>query len=98
MDDHSTPRLTDAERLDWLRLLNAPLQAIVHGGSGPPSVVLLHGYGSRAEDWLQFEPKLLLPGNTQLIYPPADGTAEALLERSSTDLAARVGRLDGKAA
>jgi NADH dehydrogenase len=36
--------------------------------------------------------------NTQLIYPPADGTAEALLERSSTDLAARVGRLDGKAA
>ena len=48
-----------------------PLQAIVHGGSGPPSVVFLHGYGSRAEDWLQFEPKLSLPGNTQLIYPQA---------------------------
>jgi NADH:ubiquinone reductase (H+-translocating) len=29
--------------------------------------------------------------NTQLIYPPADGTAEALLARSSADLAARVG-------
>ncbi len=37
--------------------------------------------------------------NTQLIYPPADGTAEALLERSSTDLAERTRRLDaGKAA
>jgi phospholipase/carboxylesterase len=31
-------------------------------------VVLLHGYGSRADDWLQFEPKLALPGNTQLHY------------------------------
>ena len=60
-----------AASLLWLRLLNAPVQAIVHGGSGPPSVVLLHGYGSHAEDWLQFEPKLVLPGNTQLIYPQA---------------------------
>jgi len=32
--------------------------------------------------------------NTQLIYPPADGTAEALLASSSTDLAARAGRID----
>jgi len=36
--------------------------------------------------------------NTQLIYPPADGTADALLASSSTDLAARAGKLDGKAA
>ena len=49
----------------WLRLLSVPLGAIVHGGSGPPTLVLLHGYGSRAEDWLQFEPKLSLPGNTR---------------------------------
>ena len=55
----------------WLRGLTSPLNAIVHGGSGPPSLVLLHGYGSRAEDWLQFESKLSLPGNTQLIYPQA---------------------------
>jgi NADH dehydrogenase len=33
--------------------------------------------------------------NTQLIYPPADGTAEALLASSSTDLAARAGQVDG---
>jgi phospholipase/carboxylesterase len=57
-----------AGALLWLRLLTAPLHSIIHGGSGPPSIVLLHGYGSRAEDWLQFESKFSLPGNTQLIY------------------------------
>lgn len=60
-----------AAGLLWLRLLSSPLGAIVHGGDGPPSVVLLHGYGSRAEDWLQFESKLVLPANTQLHYPQA---------------------------
>jgi len=54
--------------LIWLRMLTAPLSAIVHGGSGPPSLVLLHGYGSHAEDWLQFENKWSLPANTQLHY------------------------------
>jgi len=57
-----------AAALAWLRLTTAPLTAIVHGGSGPPSVVLLHGYGSRAEDWLQFESRFVLPDNTQLHY------------------------------
>jgi phospholipase/carboxylesterase len=52
----------------WLRLLSGPLWAIVRGGGGPPALVLLHGYGSRAEDWLQFEPKFSLPANTQLVY------------------------------
>jgi NADH:ubiquinone reductase (H+-translocating) len=33
--------------------------------------------------------------NTQAIYPPADGTAEALLGSSSTNLAERAGRVDG---
>jgi NADH dehydrogenase len=33
--------------------------------------------------------------NTQAIYPPADGTAEALLASSSTNLAERAGRVDG---
>ena len=53
----------------WLRLLSSPLGAIVRGGGGPPTLVLLHGYGSRAEDWLQFEAKWSLPGNTQLHLP-----------------------------
>jgi phospholipase/carboxylesterase len=54
--------------LAWLSMLAAPISAIVHGGTGPPSLVLLHGYGSSAEDWLQFESKWSLPGNTQLHY------------------------------
>jgi len=54
--------------LAWLSMLVAPISAIVRGGSGPPSLVLLHGYGSRPEDWLQFESKWSLPGNTRLYY------------------------------
>jgi NADH:ubiquinone reductase (H+-translocating) len=34
--------------------------------------------------------------NTQIIYPPADGTAEALLANSSTNLAERVARVEIK--
>jgi phospholipase/carboxylesterase len=33
--------------------------------------VLLHGYGSRAEDWLQFEPKWKFPAGTRRLYPQA---------------------------
>jgi phospholipase/carboxylesterase len=49
-------------------VLTAPLGAVVGGGSGPPSLVLLHGYGSNAGDWRQFEPTFSLPGSTQLHY------------------------------
>jgi phospholipase/carboxylesterase len=55
----------------WLRTLTAPLESIVQGGPGPPTVVLLHGYGSRAEDWLQFEEKWQFPLNTRRVYPQA---------------------------
>lgn len=55
----------------WLRALRAPLDSIVQGGEGPPTVVLLHGYGSRAEDWLQFNDQFALPPNTRVIYPQA---------------------------
>ena len=55
----------------WLWILSAPIGAIERGGAGPPSLVLLHGYGSHAEDWLQFESKWSLPGNTRLYYPQA---------------------------
>lgn len=53
----------------WLWIQTAPLDAIVQGGPGPPTVVLLHGYGSRAEDWLQFVGKLQVPNNGRLIFP-----------------------------
>jgi phospholipase/carboxylesterase len=60
-----------ATALFWLYHLTAPLEAITRGGDGPPTVVLLHGYGSRAEDWAQFEPALAFPPNTRLVYPQA---------------------------
>ena len=55
----------------WLWLRAAPLEAIARGGPGPPSLVLLHGYGSRAEDWLQFEEKWRLPAGARRLYPQA---------------------------
>lgn len=53
----------------WLWLQVAALDAIVRGGEGPPSLVLLHGYGSNAGDWLQFEQKLQVPNNGRLVFP-----------------------------
>lgn len=55
----------------WWRMLTAPLDVIVRGGAGPPTVVLLHGYGSRAEDWLQFEEHWQFPGQSKRLYPQA---------------------------
>lgn len=52
----------------WLWLQSAPLSAIERGGSGPPTIVLLHGYGSRAEDWIQFEERWQFPSNTRRVY------------------------------
>jgi phospholipase/carboxylesterase len=57
-----------ATAASWLWLQSAPLAAITRGGSGPPTIVLLHGYGSRAEDWLQFEERWRFPANTRRIY------------------------------
>ena len=53
----------------WLWVQVAPLDAIVRGGDGPASLVLLHGYGSRGGDWLQFEHKLKVPHQGRLVFP-----------------------------
>lgn len=55
----------------WLWSRSAPLSALTRGASGPPTVVLLHGYGSRAEDWLQFEEHWRFPASTRRVYPQA---------------------------
>lgn len=55
----------------WLWMRSAPLSAIERGGAGPPTLVLLHGYGSRAEDWQQFEDRWQLPAGTRRLYPQA---------------------------
>jgi phospholipase/carboxylesterase len=57
--------------LAWLWIQNAPLDAIVRGGEGPPTLVLLHGYGSKAEDWLQFVGRIQVPNHGRLIFPQA---------------------------
>lgn len=63
----------------WLWVQVAPLDAIVRGGDGPPALVLLHGYGSKADDWLQFEHKLQVPQQGRLVFPqgPLRGPASA---------------------
>jgi phospholipase/carboxylesterase len=55
----------------WLVLQRLPLSVIARGGSGPPTVVMLHGYGSRAEDWLQFEDMWRLPEGARRVFPQA---------------------------
>lgn len=57
--------------LVWLWIQNAPLDAIVRGGDGPPTLVLLHGYGSNAEDWLQFVGKVQVSNTGRLVFPQA---------------------------
>lgn len=53
----------------WLWIQVAALDAIVRGGDGPLSLVMLHGYGSNAGDWLQFEHKFQVPSNGRMIFP-----------------------------
>ncbi len=52
----------------WLWMQRAPLGMITGGGSGPPTIVLLHGYGSNANDWSQFEPHWQFPGDPKRVY------------------------------
>ena len=53
--------------LGWLYLQTARLSAIVRGGDHAPTLVLMHGYGSRAEDWLQFEGHIRIPNDGRLV-------------------------------
>jgi phospholipase/carboxylesterase len=50
------------------------LVTLVRGGEGPPTVVLLHGYGSHAEDWLPFTGTLAVPPGTRFVFPEAPET------------------------
>lgn len=53
----------------WLWVQVSALSVIVRGGEGPPSLVLLHGYGSNAADWLQFEHRIEVPRHGRLVFP-----------------------------
>lgn len=50
---------------------NPQLTVIEHGGSGPPTLVLLHGYGSSASQWAPFTKTIQLPPNGRFVFPDA---------------------------
>jgi predicted esterase len=52
----------------WLWIQTASLSAVVRGGDRPPSLVLMHGYGSRAEQWLQFEHVIKVPNEGRMVF------------------------------
>jgi phospholipase/carboxylesterase len=66
-----------------LHLRTPRLATIVHGGEGPPTLVLLHGYGSSAEHWAPFTQTIALPPGARFVFPqgpevtvPPDGPAD----------------------
>jgi phospholipase/carboxylesterase len=62
------------------------LTTVVYGGPGPPTLVLLHGYGSSAERWEPFTKTIRWPAGGRFVFP------------QGPDLAARTdGVLDGRA-
>jgi phospholipase/carboxylesterase len=62
------------------------LATVVYGGPGPPTLVLLHGYGSSAERWEPFTKTIRWPAGGRFVFP------------QGPDLAARTdGVLDGRA-
>jgi phospholipase/carboxylesterase len=46
-----------------------PLTTIVAGGQGPPTLVLLHGYGSSAEQWAPFTQTIHWPAPGRFVFP-----------------------------
>jgi phospholipase/carboxylesterase len=71
--------------LAWVLLRRPPprLRTVVSGGAGPPTLVLLHGYGSSAEQWAPFTKTIWLPPGGRFVFPqapettaPPDGPAE----------------------
>jgi phospholipase/carboxylesterase len=49
----------------------APLATLVRGGKGPPTLLLLHGYGATAQDWLPFTKTIEAPRRARFVFPEA---------------------------
>jgi phospholipase/carboxylesterase len=49
------------------------LETIEHGGTGPPTLVLLHGYGSSADQWERFTKTIRWPATGRFVFPQAPG-------------------------
>lgn len=59
------------------------LATIIHGGNGPPTLVLLHGYGSSADQWMPFTQTIRWPSDGRFVFPqgpertvPPDGPVD----------------------
>ena len=50
------------------------LVTIVRGGKGPPTFVLLHGYGSSAEQWEPFTQTIAFPRSGRFVFPQGPET------------------------
>ncbi len=50
------------------------LTVIKRGGDGPPTMVLLHGYGSSAEHWIPFTQSIPFPPQGRYLLPQAAET------------------------
>jgi NADH:ubiquinone reductase (H+-translocating) len=62
---------------------------------GRSGAVITHGWERRVEKTGSEGKTVKRLINTQIIYPPTDGTAEALFASSSINLAERAGKVDG---
>lgn len=52
-----------------LRLRGPRLKVLTFGGDGPPTLVLLHGYGSSAARWEPFTRTIWHPPTTRFVFP-----------------------------
>jgi phospholipase/carboxylesterase len=52
------------------------LETITAGGDGPPTLVLLHGYGSSAQEWMPFTKTIAWPPPGRFVFPQGPGTIE----------------------
>jgi phospholipase/carboxylesterase len=50
------------------------LPTVVRGGEGPPTLLLLHGYGSSAGEWEPFTRTIAVPVGTRFVFPQAPET------------------------
>ena len=51
------------------------LTTVVYGGPGPPTLVLLHGYGSSAQRWEPFTKTIRWPWNGRFVFPEGPDAA-----------------------
>ena len=54
----------------------AKLATLTKGGKGPPTIVLLHGFGASETDWAPFAKSIRLPPSTRFIFPRGPESAK----------------------